>query len=283
MINSKPLISICVPTFNGEAFLKEALNSIEKQLYRPIEVVISDDFSKDKTCKIAQDFAKNVGFPVNIVSHKPEGIGANWNNCIKCANGDYIKFLFQDDVLVEGCLDEMIKPFMRSSSFGMVVCDKVLLGDPGEQEKAIHEVMKDYLLKGKSSIEILSNNDFYKQPRNKIGEPTCVLLKKEVFSKVGFFNQQLTQSLDYEFWYRLLLKYEYYYIDKPLVGFRIHEKQTTKVNAVQIMKDTYLLPLLLLKKHYRVLSITSKKEIIKKIITGFIAYYFLKPIKSILK
>ena len=95
--NKLPLVSICIPTYNGEAYLQEALDSIQNQDYQNLEVVISDDNSSDNTVSIIQKFKNEVDFSVTIISHTPKGIGANWNNCIKHAAGTYIKFLFQDE------------------------------------------------------------------------------------------------------------------------------------------------------------------------------------------
>lgn len=96
------LISICIPTFNGEKYLQEALDSVKSQTYQNIEVIISDDNSNDITLQICQNFKEKVSFPVYIYEHDPSGIG---NNCIFYAYGEYIKFLFQDDILETNCLE----------------------------------------------------------------------------------------------------------------------------------------------------------------------------------
>jgi glycosyltransferase involved in cell wall biosynthesis len=87
------LVSICIPTYNGKKYLNEALESVKSQVYKNIEVIISDDNSTDSTLEICNKFKHEVDFPVYIYSHKPSGIGANWNYIIEKANGDFIKFL----------------------------------------------------------------------------------------------------------------------------------------------------------------------------------------------
>ena len=90
MRNTPDLISICIPTYNGENYILEALNSIKNQSYKNIEVIISDDNSNDKTLQICEKFKSEVDFPVYIYNHLPNGIGSNWNNCILKSKGDYI-------------------------------------------------------------------------------------------------------------------------------------------------------------------------------------------------
>ena len=79
----QPLVSILIPTHNGEAFLKEALESVNLQTYENCEVVISDDRSSDASLEIARKFLEVCRFETIIVSHEPKGIGENWNNCVR--------------------------------------------------------------------------------------------------------------------------------------------------------------------------------------------------------
>ena len=83
---NKPLVSICIPTFNGEAYLEECLHSAINQTYKNIEIIVSDDASKDRTLQIINEITSKTDIPIFIFKHQPNGIGANWNNCIKNAN-----------------------------------------------------------------------------------------------------------------------------------------------------------------------------------------------------
>ena len=61
------LVSICIPTYNGAQYLQEALNSVKEQTYGPIEVIVSDDASKDNTLAIVEQFKQSVSFPIYIL------------------------------------------------------------------------------------------------------------------------------------------------------------------------------------------------------------------------
>jgi hypothetical protein len=78
--------------------------------------------------------------------------------------------------------------------------------------------------------ELLKRRDLLCPPKNKIGEPPSVLLRRTVFERVGFFNPELRQSLDYEFWYRVLEHYKVGFISRKLNVFRVHENQATQRN-----------------------------------------------------
>lgn len=243
---SRPLVSVCIPTYNGEEFLSEALASLENQTYQNIEVIISDDNSTDGTIGIVENFQERSEFPVIIFHHKPKGIGANWNNCIRNANGEFIKFLFQDDILYPSCLEEMLRVFELFPDVRLVAAkrDFIMDAQPDDNIKIWIEKYVDlqvqlepvddvYLLDNK----LFGRDYFYRSPLNKIGEPTAVMFKTEVIEEIGYFDHGLEQILDYVFYYRLLKKYPIAILNKSLVGFRIHDKQATNVNRHRSIDD----------------------------------------------
>lgn len=246
------LVSICIPTLNGEKYIAEAVFSALSQTYRPLEIIVSDDNSSDKTLSIISKIKNETDIPIKIYSHIPNGIGSNWSNCINLAKGEYIKFLFQDDLLTSDCIEEMIKPFKLYKNVGLSFCKREFIVETDDPERLNWMKQFDNLdnnwinlkpvQKGKA---LLRDPNLLSTPMNKVGEPTSVLLKKDVFKKVGYFNEDLKQILDYECWYRVFSKYNVAFIDKKLNYFRLHPNQTTVENSKEPIKDYYLYPNLL--------------------------------------
>ena len=236
--NSHPLVSVCVPTYNGAAFLQDALDSINAQTYSNIEIVVSDDASTDATLEILKTFSTS--FPIRIIAHTPNGIGANWNHCLENANGDYVKFLFQDDVLYPDCISEMMDVLLGYPEVGLVSCKRTLLREEMESGAFDHFVERYGNLQEqfeKNEPISLLDRSFFKEdyfltsPVNKIGEPSCVLFRKEAVTAHNRFDEELKQILDYVFYYRLLKRHSIAIINTPLVGFRLHGEQATVVNT----------------------------------------------------
>lgn len=120
-ISNLPIVSICIPIYNGEKYLEEALLSAINQTYSNIEIIISDDQSKDNSLIIAKELLEKSAIKYKMVSHlPPPGIGANWNNAIKHANGKYIKLLFQDDLLDLDCIEKMVNLAEQDEQIGLV-------------------------------------------------------------------------------------------------------------------------------------------------------------------
>ncbi|KQS95216.1 glycosyltransferase [Chryseobacterium sp. Leaf394] len=261
------LISICIPTYNGEKYLQESLDSIKQQTYKNIEVIISDDQSKDRTLEICEQFKREVNFPVHIHSHIPSGIGANWNNSIEKSNGFYVKILFQDDVMVPECLESMVQHLINHKLEIVVSKRKIIDQNSNEitegswyenfndlQKPAGMEINKFVILKRKNLRTL--NFERYSID-NIIGEPCVSLFTRKLYSRVGPFNIKSKQILDYEYWLRVLAFYDIGIIPEKLMKFRHHDEQASNVNTQSKLYEGDIILNLLYTKH--ILYIDRKK------------------------
>lgn len=278
------LVSICIPTFNGEQYIEVALKSAINQTYSKLEIIISDDYSEDKTLSLIEKLKINSSIPIKIYKHVPNGIGGNWNHCVKKATGKYIKFLFQDDILEPTCIEKMMINAISDESIGLVYCKRDIIVSDEDNfsrqwiskfntlHKSWHniDVVKRNPISG---IELLKNLNVFSSPLNKIGEPTSVLLKKECFEKVGYFDNKLKQALDLEFWFRIMEKYKLSFVDEELIKFRLHNSQASYLNELNTVDELGLL-----------ISIVSKRSFFKlhnKIKGRLLLKYLRKLIRKI--
>ena len=267
-----PLVSICIPTYNGEDYIEEAINSAIEQDYPNLEIVVSDDNSKDNTVTIVKSYQEKTTIPIHIYDHKPNGIGANWNHSVKMSNGQFIKFLFQDDTLKPQCISKMML-LMHDPKVGLVYCKrnfiyKELTPKLDEFIKyygSLHEYWEDFkvtqgVLNGK---QYLKDRQFLNSPKNKIGEPTNVLLRKSCFEKVGYFDEVLQQVLDSDYWYRVMPHYDIGFVDESLASFRLHDKQASSVNKQRNIPDKGLIYRRYYKHLFRYLHPKNKLKLLK--------------------
>ena len=272
---NKPLVSICIPTYNGQKFIAEAMDAAIKQTYRPLEIVVSEDASKDATLEIIKSFQNKTDIPIHIFTHKPSGIGANWNNCIVNSNGEYIKFLFQDDTIESNCIEKMVKYAVKSNNIGLVYSKRNFIYKENDKKNIewvkLYENLhlswhKNNIVDGKinKGVDLLKDDSLLSFPENKIGEPTAVLLKKEVFDTVGYFSEVLKQTLDIEFWYRLMKHYDIIFIDAKLVSFRLHDSQATAINSKNYLNEHNQLRNSLYNSLFWYLSFKNKKDFFLK-------------------
>ncbi|MEG4518252.1 MULTISPECIES: glycosyltransferase [unclassified Microcoleus] len=237
--NSQPLVSICIPTYNGAAFIGEAIQSALAQTYPNIELIISDDGSTDATVAIAQSFQSQTSLDFRIVLHRNYGLSQNWNFCISQAKGQYIKFLFQDDLLAPECIDKMVALAQQHPEIGMVFSPRGITIADNESNPILRgasQSIKD-LHKSWSNLksiqpgkELLADTNCLSNPINKIGEPSTVLIAARVFEEIGLFDSGLSQYVDLDMWWRIMGNYHIGFVDEKLSSLRIHPEQQTWKN-----------------------------------------------------
>ena len=237
--NEQPKVSICIPTYNGEAFIGEAIKSALAQTYPNIELIISDDGSTDRTIAIAQSFQLQTSVDFRIVLHRNYGLSQNWNFCISQAKGQYIKFLFQDDLLAPECIEKMVAVAQQHPEIGMVFSPRGITIAEDESNPILRRAsqsIKD-LHKSWSNLksiqpgkELLADTNCLSNPINKIGEPSTVLIAARVFTEIGLFDSGLSQYVDLDMWWRIMGNYHIGFVDEKLSSLRIHPEQQTWKN-----------------------------------------------------
>lgn len=229
-------VSICIPTFNGAFYLEECLESVLSQTFPDFEVLIVDDQSTDNSLEIAEAYAMHDPRIKLIRNERNLGLVGNWNQCALLAQGQWIKFLFQDDILETSCIERMLAVCDTNTS--MVACKRKIIFEDDSKDlqddflRRIEKYNMDRIFRGETEIspENFCNAVLDNWLGNFVGEPSAVLLHRSVFNRFGFFNTHLIQICDFEYWIRVASNAGLVYIPEFLAGFRLHSKGTTRAN-----------------------------------------------------
>ena len=230
------MVSICVPTYNGADYLQDCLESLLDQSYIDTEILIVDDGSTDGSLDIINEYAM---YDDRIVLHQNEnnlGLVGNCNKCISLASHDWIKFAFQDDLLLTNCVSSLLHAALEYDC-PISLCNRRYVIDSSAQSG-----IKNYILNDLVKIGDLLAGDQYISPEqvlelsrqhllmNIFGEPTSLLFNKAVCQNYGFYNPDLAQMVDYEFVMRIATQMGIAFVNESHVFFRIHGGNQTNVN-----------------------------------------------------
>ncbi len=214
------LVSICMPTYNGERYIAEAIQSALDQTYQDIELLVSDDCSTDLTAEIVHEFARRDKRIVYWRNESRLGLFPNYNECMTQCKGDLIKPFAQDDLLSPKAVELMVSAY-KNNNVALVCCGKTILNDsPVSFSEVVETVLPPGLTTGRAVIE-----QSLKSYRNLIGEPVTVLFDAKRVGK-GFSENYYSLG-DLEFWFRILQKSDAFYLPEELVTFRQHPESTT--------------------------------------------------------
>lgn len=207
-----PLVSVICLCYNHEKFVEKTLNSVLEQTYSNIELIIIDDFSTDKSKEVIEKWLKNHPNIQFIANDKNLGNTKTFNKAVKFAKGDYIIDLAADDVLLEHCIATQIETFSNSNYKNLgIVYGNVSIID--ENNNFLHYYYTEN--------EYPQSGDIYKMVISRSTKICSVsaMIKKEVFEKVGFYNEKLAYE-DLDLWVRASRIFEFEYIPEILVKKR---------------------------------------------------------------
>jgi GT2 family glycosyltransferase len=224
-----PLVSVCVPTYNGARFLHQCLDSALRQSWRDLEVLVVDDGSSDETLAIARDYARrDERVRVQVNPHNL-GLADNWNRCVALARGRWIKFLFQDDYLEPACVSRMLEA--ATGDTALVAVRRDIVFEPGIPA-SVRRTYEPFTTRASLSgffghaariraAEFAAH--LVRRPRlNCIGEPTALLIRRSAFDRFGAFNRDFAVLTDWEFAARVAIHTGLAYVDDTLAAFRVH-------------------------------------------------------------
>lgn len=222
---SNPLVTICIPTYNRERYVIEAVRSALAQVYDPIEILVFDDASTDQTVAQLHKFSDP---RLKIQTKKiSSGLVDNWNTALHHASGDYIKWLASDDLLMPSCVSTMMQT-VKEQHADFVCCSRKLMDTEGNIKKVVRLAKKDTHISGKRWA-----SHYLRFPQNTLGEPTATLFSRRLADKVGGFDPKLNVLLDADYWIRLLLEQDGYFLAKPLCKVRVHPGSHLKQATTQ--------------------------------------------------
>jgi glycosyltransferase involved in cell wall biosynthesis len=260
-----PKVSIIIPVYNGSNYLSEAINSSLAQDYPNIEIIVINDGSDDGG--LTKGIALSYGDNIRYFEKTNGGVASALNFGIQMMNGEYFSWLSHDDLYTSDKVSKQIE---------------YLYNNDLNPEATI--LFSNYhLIDFESNIFFTSNL--------KPGESSqfrswltafsylngCTLLiPKTLFNKVGYFNENLKHTQDYDLWFRMSFHCDFLFHKNTLVYSRQHPEQDSKSKEVEALKEVSLL-----KKSF--LLQLSKKEVNNYVFNFLKQYSSQREIKLLLQ
>ncbi|MCI0591327.1 MAG: glycosyltransferase [Gammaproteobacteria bacterium] len=225
---SKPLVSVVIATYNMAGYLPLAIRSVLEQTYDRIEALIVDDGSTDDTRSVVEPFLSDSR--IRYLGQENKGQGAAKNHGVREAKGEYVAFLDADDLWAHDKLELQLPVFLDSEGVGVVYSRYIQIDEAGREVG----ISQNEFFRGRVSGPLLVFNF--------IGFGTSVV-KKECFDRLGYFKEDLGMGIDYDLWLRFSTQYEFDYVDRPLLYYRLWSGQMSNncrrryLNGIEVMKS----------------------------------------------
>jgi cellulose synthase/poly-beta-1,6-N-acetylglucosamine synthase-like glycosyltransferase len=226
-------ISVCVPTFNSAAYIRDCLESVLIQKGAEFELIVSDNASEDGSWEIIRSFSDP---RVRVFrSEQNRGMAANFNRTLHSASGEYVKLLCADDLLEPGAL-ELQARFLDENPEITMVTGATRLIDSNSKVCGVKRYFGRPV-----KIDALNLRALSLIHGNVVGEPSAVLFRRETWLRAGPFRTGLATLIDLDMWLRLSRGGGVGYLPLPLCRIRRHAlSMTTQFRMAGEVQETVL-------------------------------------------
>lgn len=236
MSQINPQVAVIVVTFNSSKYVIETLESIKKQTWENLELIITDDCSTDNTVEICNKWLaeneKRFIFSRMITSLINTGISANINRGIKEMTGSWLKLIAGDDILLPNCISDNINYVITNPDACFVFSKGEKINNKSEVIGKVGFPKKQMQYDVKAQFKEMLLSPFVFSP--------SAFIKANVFEKTGLFNEKSPMIDDYPMWIRATkVGYRMYYLDAETIQYRIHSESVTTNNNFNININTY--------------------------------------------
>jgi glycosyltransferase involved in cell wall biosynthesis len=226
---SNDLVTALIPTYNYGRFVTQAVESALAQTYPHLEIIVVDDGSSDDTRQQLARYSDRIRY----IYQDNQSVAAARNTGIQAARGDLIAFLDADDLWHPHKLDVQVRYLADHPAVRLLAVDR--LADGVQHWPPLQDLAqpKAHAI----SVEELVLRPYF--------APSGVLVRKECFDTVGFFDTSLRNAEDYDMWIRIACRFPVVKLEVPLWWYRVHGANKSHVPARQeaaaltILKKTF--------------------------------------------
>ena len=196
----QPLVSVVIPTYNRWPMLCDAIQSVLGQSYKGFELIVVDDGSQDGTA----DHLRRYGPHLRFFSRRRRGVAAARNLGVRCALGRYLAFLDSDDLWQPKKLEVQVA-FMEERPEAQICQTEEIWIRHGRRvnPKRRHRKPSGDIFRASLDLCLVS--------------PSAVMMTRELFERVGGFDETFIVCEDYDLWLRVSVDTPVYLIPDPLV------------------------------------------------------------------
>jgi glycosyltransferase involved in cell wall biosynthesis len=240
-----PTISVIIPAYNAERTILQTIESVQKQTFKDLEIIVINDGSSDRTLELLETIQDK---RLKIYSYPNGGLPTARNRGISCATGDYLSFLDADDLWTEDKLEKQLSALEQNPEAGVayswIIC---MIESPDNPDYICFAPGKKVTFTGNIYPELLLENF--------IGNGSNILVRREAIESVGEFEPTLKSCEDWDYYLRLAAKWHFVLVPESQIIYR--KTAGTMTSKAHIMEAEGLR---VLKRAYQTTSVNLQQQ-----------------------
>ena len=206
----RPTITVAIPSYNKEAYIRRAIESVLKNADQIDEIFVVDNSSTDTTFDIAKEYESQISCHRNETNI---GMTGNFNRCIELCKTDWLTIFHADDEMLEDAISKYRQKILEYPSIGLLHADCFFIKDGDQTTKTlIPRTTKGFFEAGNQARSCA------------YGACSSIMVKMDAYKTLGIFIESM--STDVEMWARIASQYDVYSIEEPTVIYHVSASST---------------------------------------------------------
>lgn len=218
MIENKPLVTIVLTTYNSEKYVAQTIESLIAQTYENLEILISDDESKDGTKAILMDFANRSPRIRLHFNEKNLGISRNYDQAVRMAKGDFVIGISHDDILPPHHVERMVAHF-DAPDVGLVHCNAIQIDSQGKEQGFVASD-EEKIKKTKNPMKWLCFNNFL--------QGCGLMFRRQAYLEIKDWGEEFFFNSEWLCYIGIAERYTFRYATDTHGYYRVHGTNITK-------------------------------------------------------
>ncbi|MEL1135724.1 glycosyltransferase [Desulfitobacterium sp. THU1] len=216
-----PKVSVVIPTYNHARYVPWAVESVLRQNYPNLEIIVINDGSTDDTAQRLQAYENRI----QVINKSNGGTANALNHGLQRATGDYICWLSADDMFLKEKLIKQVQLMEDNPEVGFCYTSFIVIDENGLNK---YTVTSDFHPTRQEMVVNLHRGCFI--------NGSSVMMRSSALERVGPFDEGLPQAHDYELWFRFLRHFPSGFIREPLISYRWHGENMSLKPATECIR-----------------------------------------------
>lgn len=213
------MVSIILPTYNGEKYIRESIQSIIDQTYQDWELIVIDDCSTDNTNRIVAEFESKDERIKLYKNKKNLRLPASLNRGFELSKGDFLTWTSDDNLYNPNAIEKLVEALSSDEKYGLVFSRMEFIDADGGTNNL--------------SMDVKDENEIYYH--NIVG--ASFMYTRKVYECIGDYNVQKFLMEDYDYWLRVANSFSIKYLNEILYKYRLHQGSLTETRNRQMLEE----------------------------------------------